>query len=232
MQKLILFSLLLSSLAIRAETVQIDKVVGKKAVVSSSENINWQKGDSLDCSKSTGGDSDEMMSEEKTTKSISKSGLRKRDHGFDLSTNYTSATAQGSSTASTNLSLSGAYILNYKSFEVAPSLSYSSIATGGSSTSTSTILGIQARYNFIKNQPGNDVIPYIGALFGTGTLSVSNVSGTVLDTGGVLGLTWFPFSQIFAFDLALGMTSAQTDFSGTKSTTSSTSIQLGWAVYF
>lgn len=72
------------------------------------------------------------------------------------------------------------------------------------SEANSLMLGV--RVNFIKNEPGNDLIPY--ALAGVGRYSEAYKSGATDlaingSVGGVeVGLTWYPFGQLFAFEVS------------------------------
>lgn len=107
-----------------------------------------------------------------------------------------------------------------------------STSGSGSSSSNLTLFGVHGRFNFIKNQPGNDLIPYIGANLATGAISVLGVSGSAQQTDLQLGVVWFPFSQIFAFSASYSMSNSQANFSGATSKTTNNTLATGWSIYF
>ncbi|MFM6928505.1 MAG: FimV family protein [Bdellovibrio sp.] len=109
----------------------------------------------------------------------------------------------------------------------------------GSSESTATYLGALARLNFIENRPGNDAIPYLSGYLGGATVSRTSSGIETRLTGGVaglgLGVNWFPFSEIFAFNAELRIISSSVEDESTPKITvdiDQTNLNVGWKIYF
>jgi len=77
-----------------------------------------------------------------------------------------------------------------------------------------------ARLNFIENVAPNDLIPFAGIGYGKRQedFKASDNSFDFLLSGDVtlmaLGLNWYPFSELFAFEVLLGQWEAKYDYSG------------------
>lgn len=100
---------------------------------------------------------------------------------------------------SSELSATYAYNLGY--FEV-----FGGLAIQGGDAK-GTYYGAGVMVNAIENAPGNDLIPYAIFAFGNhdedfeGNGSDYNLEGNSIQYG--LGLKWYPFGELFAFNLSL-----------------------------
>ena len=155
MTKLLLIAsvLLISNLS-QAQSFKVVKIQGKKAIVEVSDptmislNQTYNVGDSS-MPVSTGG----------------KGG--KRDHAIAAAFSFTNQT---SPTSSSVMELSGAYLWNFKSYEVGPVLGFGTTSGSGTSSSSSEF-GALGFYNFSDNKPGVETLWSV-----LGKLSVASVS--------------------------------------------------------
>lgn len=74
------------------------------------------------------------------------------------------------------------------------------------------------RANFIKNESGNDIIPFAGIGFGFYGESLRigkyDLGGNGLNAALVGGFDWYPFGQIFALQVGYIVTAADITMSG------------------
>jgi len=164
--------------------------------------------------------------------------LRKRQHILQF--DYSQSSSQlitSSTTNSTSFNLQGTYGYNIGHLE--PFVGFSSSSeenmSNGDKTNVSTsVFGI--RYNFIENRPGNDLIPF--ASFGLLSSTVDSVdSGSSTSVSGngtalAAGISWYPFSEIFAVNF--GVVSSHLSVSGAtfSGDSRSTSVLVGYMISF
>jgi len=81
-------------------------------------------------------------------------------------------------------------------------------------------LGGGLNFNFIKNEPGQDLVPYasVGALLLStdyyGTSSQARTQGLLWDGG--IGALWYPFGELVALDVSYHLSFGKLDISGSE----------------
>lgn len=126
----------------------------------------------------------------------------RRDYAIDANFSYINQT---SSPSSSQLTLGGEFLWNFKQYEVGPLLQYVSTSAGGFNTS-STALGAIGYYNFNENKVGVE-----GVLSAIGRISQSSGGGssaTNLAAGG--NYRWFVLSGDHCFSLSALYSTTQT----------------------
>ncbi|MFV8250712.1 hypothetical protein [Bdellovibrio bacteriovorus] len=165
--------------------------------------------------------------------------LRKRTHGmtWELTSNNMKAknkdTNAESETTSTDSKFG--YLYNFGRFELGGAFSSSTDKnedTGDKTTAgTFELIG---HINIIKNEPGEDLIPY--GVLSLGSLvmesGTTEVKGSTASLG--FGLKWFPLSEIFALRAELGAGSAtlKNDDTDVEVEIKATYFNVGWSFYF
>ncbi|ASD63998.1 hypothetical protein [Bdellovibrio bacteriovorus] len=169
----------------------------------------------------------------------SRQDLRKRTHGmtWEMSSSNTKLknkdTNAESETTSTETKFG--YLYNFGRFELGGA--FSSATDKNEDTGDKTTAGtfeLIGQVNIIKNEPGEDLIPYAALSLG----SLVMESGTVEAKGSTaslgFGLKWFPLSEIFALKAELGAGSAtiKDDNSDVELEVKASYFNVGWAFYF
>ncbi|MBX3039735.1 MAG: hypothetical protein KF789_03370 [Bdellovibrionaceae bacterium] len=156
-------------------------------------------------------------------------GLQKRDHSLNWSVIYSNMKddTNGFSLDRNNMGVAASYLWNRGFWEIGGGLSFSQTKTGNAEASTNGFHGA-GRWNFVANKPGNDMIPYVGGLYG---LLSGDVSGNQMAING--GVSWLPFSEIFAIDASLSyVMEERKGAAGPTTKTKGFSIGTGWRILF
>lgn len=158
--------------------------------------------------------------------------------GKSLTTKSTISTSNAninSESSETELEIDYGY--NFGRFEIGAGMSSSQITEA--STTGNTTVSISAQVNIIENSKTNYLIPYIRGevASGRGTMTISGEKINTLLTGISIdaGLLWFPFSEIFAVEVAYTYAQASGVIKTSpelKLEASGSGILLGWRVYF
>ncbi|HRO66931.1 MAG TPA: hypothetical protein PL182_05155 [Pseudobdellovibrionaceae bacterium] len=159
----------------------------------------------------------------------SAAGLQKRDHSLNWSIVYSSMKddTNGFTLDRNTMGVAASYLWNRGFWEIGGGFSFSQTKTGNNEASLNSINGA-GRWNFIENKPGNDMIPYVGALYG---IYSGDLSGNQMAVNG--GVTWLPFSEIFAIDASFGYVMEERKGSaGPTTKTKGFTIGTGWRVMF
>lgn len=207
MLRLVLTALLLTAFTAQAEqTFKIIKIQGKRAVVEMSDPASVSVNDSF--SVGTGSVSTSV-----------KTSFR-REYGIAANFSYFNQT---SAPTSSQLTLGGEFLWNFKQFEVGPVLQYLSTSSGGFNTS-STAFGALGYYNFNENKVGVE-----GVFSAVGRVTQSSGSGSS-STGLAAGLNyrWFVLSGDHCFSFSALYSTTQ--YSG--ATVSGIGLSGGIATYF
>lgn len=207
MFRLTLTFFLLTAFTAQAEqTFKVIKIQGKRAVVEMSEPSGVSVNDSF--SVANGSSSTSV-----------KTSFR-RDYGIAANFSYFNQT---SAPTSSQLTLGGEFLWNFKQFEAGPVLQYLSTSSGGFSTS-STSFGALGYFNFNENKVGVE-----GVFSALGRITQSSGSGSS-STGLAAGLNyrWFVLSGDHCFSFSALY--SQTQLSGT--TISGLGLSGGIATYF
>lgn len=130
------------------------------------------------------------------------------------------------------------YARNFAAFELGVYLSGIRSEDNSGAAYVSTDAGIVARLNFVENRLGRDLIPYASGYAG-GLSFLTEGSPDVKLSGGYLGLglgfNWFPFSEIFAFNMEYKYYSAGLETDTTPKVSTDTDLwglSVGWRLYF
>lgn len=169
-----------------AQTFKVIKIQGKRAVVEMSDPASV----SVNESYSVGGINTSV-----------KTSFR-RDYGLAANFSYFNQTT---APTSSQLTLGGEFLWNFKKFEIGPVLQYLSTSSGGFSTST-TAFGALGYYNFNDNKVGVE-----GVFSAVGRISQSSGSGSS-STGLAAGLNyrWFVLSGDHCFSFSALYSTTQT----------------------
>lgn len=189
MFRLILMALLFIGFSAQAEqTFKVIKIQGKRAVVEMSDPSSVSINDSF--SVGTGNSNTSV-----------KTSFR-RDYGLAANFSYLNQTT---APTSTQMTLGGEFLWNFKKYEIGPTLQYLSTSSGGFSTS-STQLGAIGYYNFNENKVGTEgVLSLVGRFTQS---SGSGTSATNLAAGG--NYRWFVLSGDHCFSFSALYSTTQT----------------------
>lgn len=124
---------------------------------------------------------------------------------------------------------------NWGIFEAGPILTYS-VFDGAFSKSTTTGLGVYARYNFVPNTPGTMLVPFVRASYAANKTKDEG-SGTSTTTDQALltargGVTWFPVNDFVAIEGFLQYSDRQYRQDSGNFKFSGFSLNGAFAVYF
>lgn len=198
----------------------VETVKDQKATVYVPVNVNVKPGDMLytESQKQT-----ETSQSILTDKSTPTGGLlRKRTHNLALefANNTIKVKTKDTSVTVDGRSIGAAYFYNLGFIEVGVAASTAvSDSTAKKSTITQTIFALKG--NLIKNEPGNDWIPFGVLGFGkylediddrTSANSDNVTDGNVLGLG--LGLSWFPFGELFSIEISATHLRGSLSYSG------------------
>ena len=187
MFRIILISTLFVSLTTQAEqTFKVIKIQGKRAVVEMSDPSSVSVNDNYSVGSS----------------SISTKTSFRRDYAIEANFSYINQT---SSPSSTQLTLGGEFLWNFKQYEVGPLLQYVSTSAGGFNTS-STAFGAIGYYNFNENKVGVEGV--VSAVARISQSSGSGSSATNLAAGA--NYRWFVLSGDHCFSFSALYSTTQT----------------------
>lgn len=165
--------------------------------------------------------------------------LRKRTHGmsWEMSSSNTKVknkdTDAESETTSTDTKFG--YLYNFGRFELGGAFTSSTDKnedTGDKSTTgTFELIG---HINILKNEPGEDLIPYAALSLGSLVMDSDTLDAKGSSASLGFGLKWFPQSEIFALKAELGAGSAtiKDDNSDVELEVKASYFNVGWAFYF
>ena len=169
--------------------------------------------------------------------------LRKREHmlSWENSSSSTKVTPSGSSslkTSSGDMNIS--YGRNWGWWGAGVGLSSNVTKDTDNDEATASVLYLEGRGNFIENRPGNNLIPYAAIQLGRITgeaedgADTTDISGNAWAIG--VGLDWFPFGELFALNVNLGVTNGDMDYKATggtvKADSEGTSLSVGYRLVF
>lgn len=152
--------------------------------------------------------------------STSNKELRKRTHNLTIEYSAVDAEFEIKSPVNTDFegektSLSIAYGYELGHFTIWGNLATSHIKATDSKVN---LIGVSVHINAIKNEPGNDLIPYV--MLGLGRydedfeLGGDDLSAEGNATSFGFGVKWYPFGELFAFNFSFERFMGDLDISG------------------
>ncbi|MFV8258392.1 hypothetical protein ACNQKP_11325 [Bdellovibrio bacteriovorus] len=169
----------------------------------------------------------------------SASDLRKRTHGmsWEMTSSNTKTKNKDTDveTETTSTETKFGYLYNFGRFELGGAFASSTDKnedTGDKSTAGS--FELIGHVNILKNEPGEDLVPYAALSLGSVVIDSDTIDakGSTASLG--FGLKWFPLSEIFALKAELGAGSAtiKDNNSDVELEMKATYFNVGWAFYF
>lgn len=170
-------------------------------------------------------------------------GGRKREHM--LSWKYSSSSTKVTPSGGTSLKVSTGdmkieYGHNFGWLSLGAGLSTDVSKGTDKHEASASLLHIEGRGHIIENRPGNNLIPYVAIQLeflsgeagdGTDTIDISGNAWAIS-----AGLDWFPFGELFALNVNLGLSNADLDYKApggiVKADLKGSSLSVGYRIVF
>ncbi|MFP5520575.1 MAG: hypothetical protein ACLGGX_11770 [Bdellovibrionia bacterium] len=129
--------------------------------------------------------------------------LRERNHEISWASGFNySYNEDANELEDTRINVDVSYLRNWGRFGLGLGVKYTEVTREDESAvleeSKSTRYLLTGRVNFIEDKVGNDVIPFLSASIGSGSVDNGGTSVDQSITKLALGLKWYPLREIFA----------------------------------
>lgn len=181
----------------------VDSVTGHNATIYVPANVTVKPGDELVLKDQNDNKIPQANASNQTHPSRTTLRSRHNNLAVEMESTSTKITLDGASEKSTQTKVDIQYGYDFGYVQPFIAVASSDLNHGDVDVATSQL---GCRFNFIKNVPGNDFVPYasIGSAFfnednNTDGETIINIEGNAAIVG--VGLDWFPFGEIFAIEV-------------------------------